>query len=368
MVNAYQQLDREQLFSLNIRNFIGNTATNRKVIETATRSPESFFLFNNGISCLCTRLIEHDDRIGVTGLQVINGAQTVKALVNSVRLAKGKPTKWVESPPVVLVRITEIPEGYGQSGAMRERVTQFNNTQNVIKVSDFRSNDAVQKHLKEQFASIRYQGKPVEYQPKRTDRVVRGSEVVRLEEFAKTIYAFLVDPTSFSGATAFLFDDQNGGYNVIFGDGSAAWEKMPEQEFRLRASIYWLAQKFADRLKTDRESEPDPDVRAALERKWMVMYSARKVLELYFPKEAWKEQVAKAYKGDWELGEGPRGMSFLRIYSYAKAGVVMAYKNGKTNNPAFVHRNWMRGKDTPGQIASVLKDVILTMKEPIAGI
>lgn len=368
IVNAYQQLDREQLFSLNIRNFIGNTATNRKIIETATQTPESFFLFNNGISCLCTRLTDHDDRIGVTGLQVINGAQTVKALVNAVRMAKGKPANWGDSPPLVLVRITEIPEGYGQSGAMRERVTQFNNTQNIIKVSDFRSNDPVQKHLKEQFASIRYQGKPVEYQAKRTDRVIRGAEVVRLEEFAKSIYAFLVDPTSFSGATAFLFDDQNGGYNAIFGDGSSAWEKMPEEEFRLRASIYWLAQKFANRLKEDRASETDPDVKAALERKWMLMFAARKVLELYFPNEAWKEQLARAYKGDWELGEAARGMALLRIYSYAKAGVVMAYKNAKANDRAFVHRNWMRGKDTPGQIATVLKDVIMIMKEPIAGI
>jgi hypothetical protein len=179
IVNAYRQLDREQLFTLNIRNFIGNTVTNRKIIETASESPDSFFLFNNGIYCLCTTLVDHNDRIDVTGLQVINGAQTVKALVNAVRVAKGKPSKWTSTPPVVLVRITEIPGGYGQSGLMRERVTQFNNTQNVIKVSDFRSNDSVQKHLKEQFGAIRYRGRQVDYQAKRTDRAVRGSEVVR---------------------------------------------------------------------------------------------------------------------------------------------------------------------------------------------
>jgi hypothetical protein len=42
IVNAYRQLDREQLFSLNIRNFIGNTVTNRRIIQTAINSPESF--------------------------------------------------------------------------------------------------------------------------------------------------------------------------------------------------------------------------------------------------------------------------------------------------------------------------------------
>lgn len=204
IINAYHSLDRDQLFSLNIRNFIGNTKTNKKIIKTAIDAPESFFLFNNGISCLCNRLEPHDDRIEVRGLQVINGAQTVKALVSAARAGKQKPPSWTNSPPTILVRITEIPGGYGQSGAMRENITQFNNTQNVIKDSDFRSNDRVQKNLKEQFSHLNHKGKLVEYQAKRTDRLTRGTEVIRLEEFAKTIFAFLGDPTAFSGATAFF--------------------------------------------------------------------------------------------------------------------------------------------------------------------
>lgn len=368
LIHAYRQLDREQIFSLNIRNFIGNTTTNKKIMETASKQPESFFLFNNGISCLCAELRDFEDHIEVTGLQVINGAQTVKALVNVERVAKGKPASWSETPPIVLVRITEIPGGYGQAGAVRESVTQFNNTQNVIKASDFRSNDPVQKHLQDQFSQIRYQGKQVQYQAKRTDRISRGTEVVRLEEFAKTIYAFMVDPTAFSGATSFLFDDQTGGYNQIFGDGTAVWEKLPDDEFRVRAAIYWLAQKFAVRLRNDRVTEIDPDRKAALERKWMLMFATRRVFEHYFPNGEWKEHLARFYKGDWNLGEGTQGTSFLRIYNYAKGGVVMAYKNAKTNKVGFVHRNWMRSKETPGEITTVLKDVILTMPDEIPGI
>lgn len=368
IVNAYHQLDREQLFSLNIRNFIGNTVTNRKIIETATKSPESFFLFNNGISCLCTHFELREDRIDVRGVQVINGAQTVKALVNAARASKGKPPSWSDAPPTILVRITEIPGGYGQSGAMRERITQFNNTQNIIKVSDFRSNDIVQKNLKDQFAEVRHNGKAVEYQAKRTDRITRGTEVIRLEEFAKTLYAFLGDPTSFSGATAFLFDEQNGGYATIFGDGKSVWEKIPDDEFRLRAGIYWIAQNFAAKLKSDRITEDDPDVRAALERKWMLIFASRKVFEHYYPKGDWKRQIAKTYKGDWTLGEGSRGKVFLQVYRDAKAGVIMAYKNAKNSKHGFVHRNWMRNKDTPSDVASVLKDVILPMRDPLSAI
>lgn len=369
IINAYHQLGRDSLFSLNIRNFIGNTATNKKIVETARGNPEKFFLFNNGISCVCRTMNVFDDRIEVIGLQVINGAQTVKALVNAGRERLNQPSPWTLHLPNILVRITEIPgEGYGDSAKVREQVTQFNNTQNVVKVSDFRSNDLVQEALKEQFRKISWRGKEVFYMPKRTDSPPKNREIVRFEEFAKTVYAFLEDPVSFSGATAFLFDDIGGGYNKVFGDGEVKWEKMPEDEFRLRAAIYWLSREFEAKMREDRKTETDPDTKAALERKWVLMYSSRKVFEHYYPNDQWKAELRKIYKGDWEFGEGARGQLLKKIYYDAKAGVVTAYKTSKKYEPGFVHRNWMRSKDTPGKIAEILKDSVLAGREPLASI
>jgi hypothetical protein len=90
---------------------------------------------------------------------------------------------------------------------VRERITEYNNTQNIIKISDFRSNDPVQEYLKEQFGQITRRGKKVVYLAKRTDRVPANSEPVKLEEFAKCVYAFLYDFVRFSGSTSFLFSD-----------------------------------------------------------------------------------------------------------------------------------------------------------------
>ena len=164
----------------------------------------------------------------------------------------------------------------------------------------------------------------------------------------------------FGGATAFLFDDINGGYNKIFGDGDAKWEKMPEDEFRLRAAIYWLSKEFGEYIREDRSRESDPDTKAASERRWVLMYAARKVFEHYYPNGRWKEELRKGYKGDWVLGEDARGKLFLQIYRDAKAGVVTAYKISKKHDPRFVHRNWMRSKDTSGRIAEILEDAILS--------
>lgn len=204
------------------------------------------------------------------------------------------------------------------------------------------------------------------YVPKRTDQRPQNVELVRLEEFAKTVYSFLQNPVAFSGSTSFLFDDTDaGGYNDVFGDGVAKWEKMPEDEFKLRAAIYWLAQEFGPRAKLDRSKETDPDTRAALERKWVMIFAARKVMEHYFPNDTWKAQLRKTYRGEWRLGEGDRGKWFLRIYGEARAGVVTAYKNSRRIDPLFVHRNWMRNKETPGSIAEILREVVLSTKDHI---
>jgi hypothetical protein len=236
-------------------------------------------------------------------------------------------------------------------------------------VSDFRSNDRVQEHLKQQFKRIYRRGRQVIYVPKRTDIIPKNVEIVRLEEFAKSIYAFLEDPISFSGATSFLFnDDAAGGYNKIFGDGEAKWEKMPEDEFRIRAAIYWIAEEFTTFMREDRKAEADPDTRAAMERKWMLLYASRKVFEHYYPNGAWKNELQKIYKGDWSLGVDAKGKLLLRIYRDAKSGVVTTYKNSKKYQPGFVHRNWMRSRETPGAIAEMLKDSVLSVRESIGEI
>ena len=48
-----------------------------------------------------------------------------------------------------------------------------------------------------------------------------------------SVHFFTIRPHS-QVRLRFLFNDEHdGGYNKIFGDGEAKWEKMPEEEFRL---------------------------------------------------------------------------------------------------------------------------------------
>ncbi len=363
IVRAYKTLGQDALFSLNIRNYIGNTSTNKAIIKTAEEEPSEFFMYNNGISCLATNLSLFDDHIEVTGLQVINGAQTVKTLVHVSKIIEqmdGKKHLWDQHVPLILVRITEVPEGYGSTIRARERITQYNNTQNAIKISDFRSNDQIQANLKEQFSQINRFGKKVVYLAKRTDRVPGNTEVIRLEEYSKAVYTFLFDFLAFSGSSSFLFDDGiSGGYVRVFGNGDKLWESMPTNEFRLRSAIYWISSEIYSHLRATRGEEIDVDARAALERKWPVLFAFSRAATFIYGDDDWKNQISKLYKGDWKIGQDKKGEVFLLIYNYAKSGVIMAYKNAKKYNKDFVHRNWMRGRGTPEEINEALTLYIL---------
>jgi hypothetical protein len=255
----------------------------------------------------------------------------------------------------VLVRITEIPEGYGPSGRIRENIIKANNTQNSIKDSDFRSNDPVQENLKKQFAELTRNGRKVAYIPKRTDRTSGNTENVRMEEFAKSVYSFLYDPTDFSGASAFLFKDEapDDGYQRVFGDA----DKMPDDEFRYRAGIYWIAQEIGNQLKDYREKLEDPDSRAALERKWLVVYAASVVMASK-PKsgQSLKEMATR-------FADDNKSKDFTQLFNTAAQGVIFAYKSAKRDKNDFVHRNWMRSKTTPEQIKDSIS-LVLSVQPP----
>ncbi len=334
LTNIYDE-HREGLFSLNIRNYLGNTKTNKSIVSTAKERPEVFFHLNNGISCIGSKVEIDGDKAQVDGFQVINGAQTVKSLYRARRAWKP------DEEPLVLVRITEISAGYGEAGRFRNDVVQANNTQNVIKISDFRSNDAIQGDLRRRFAAYARFGKQVDYLPKRTDTTKPNSTQVRLEEFAKAVFSFLRDPVSFSGSTSFLFDDsEKGGYPVVFGDGKVVWEQMPEAEFRLRSSIWWLSEEFSERLRKDRHETADPVDKAAQERKWWLIFASRLVLERSFGVR-FHEVLAQHYKGDWRLGDGQTGKWFEDLYDKARRSVIYKYGEAAAQS-GFVHRNWMR--------------------------
>ena len=357
--NAYNE-NKDGLFSLNIRNYIGNISFNKGIKDTAINNPEEFYFFNNGISCLARTIsINHETgEITLKGLQVINGAQTVRTLAKNSKYA---PLDTIS----VLTRITEIGDPYKPNEKkFIEEITQFNNSQNAIKTSDFRSNDLIQRDLEKQFNDIRaVNGQKIIYYRKRTDKYKVGLGI-KFEDFAKVLHAFLIDPISFSSSTKYLFGmDRGEGYIKIFGDGDTLSESFSPEEFKFRAAIWWLGSGFLKRIAEDSKqlkidisnSQADALIEKqlrAMQAKWFFLYAARILLERSDPK--YKEHMSKYYDKPWVFKESQMGETFEKLYGYIKDVVVGAYIDA-SEEPDFVHRNWLRSSKTMNAIANQIK-------------
>jgi hypothetical protein len=153
-----------------------------------------------------------------------------------------------------------------------------------------------------------------------------------------------------------LFNEsESGGYSWVFGDGKEVWTTVPEAEFRLRSAIWWLSRAFGDQMRIDKKHSSDTQEKAALERKWLILFVARLVLERSYGGDSYKQELAKTYKGDWEFRRGPVGEWFGNLYDVAKEVLVWNYKQAaKTSH--FTHRNWVRDSSTVAALQNYVAD------------
>ena len=212
------------LFDNNIRGYLGSTKSiNKKIRDTIAKEPARFFLFNNGISAICTDMqIENDSRgekrIACRSFQIINGAQTVSTI--------GESSEANLSQIWTLLRITKGEAVTTETGLNRQ-IVEFNNSQTVIRFSDFRSNDNNQKLLEKKFGDFRYkgekqggQGRKIVYVRKRHHyKKQHGTIYVTLENLAKSLFAFDAEgkPAKLYSELNFLFSSEIGSYDRLFG-------------------------------------------------------------------------------------------------------------------------------------------------------
>lgn len=253
---------KSRLFGLNIRNYIGDNITNRTIRKTATKEPAKFFFFNNGVTALASG-VEVDPckprTLRCRSFNIINGAQTVRSLSK----AQADDAAALRSVNV-LMRIIEYPSKLSHiEQSFIDNITRFSNTQNAVKISDFRSNHPVQLDIRAKFDSVpARKGRKFVYKNKRSGEG-HSKIVVGMEEFAKTLYAFEYGPADAFGGTRHLFDaSKTGGYTALYGRDGEVLPAISEETFHRFLGI-WLCREFTyDLLKAEVASSSHP----ALER------------------------------------------------------------------------------------------------------
>jgi hypothetical protein len=147
---------KARLFSANVRDYLGSRKSdaniNYGIKRTAAETPGDFWVYNNGLTLLVNdyapEVKGQRKYLTITGLSIVNGAQTTGAL--------GSLDKSPDETALVPVRVVKTNDS-----ETIFNIIQYNNSQNKIAAADFRSRDRIQKRLREEFVRIpeaEYQG------------------------------------------------------------------------------------------------------------------------------------------------------------------------------------------------------------------
>jgi len=135
----------DNLFSANYRGFLGvskRKKINSGIRNTAEKIPSNFWVYNNGITILTTKIETEKGKNFLIGMSIINGAQTTGSIGSL-------DTKIDLSDVKILARIIECSDSKTIS-----EIVKYNNTQNKITTWDKFSNSAGQKRIHEEFKTL----------------------------------------------------------------------------------------------------------------------------------------------------------------------------------------------------------------------
>lgn len=206
---------KSKIFSANIRDYLGSRASesniNNGIKETIRSTPENFWVFNNGLTILTHdfSVSEEGETISISGISIVNGAQTTGAIGS----LKNPPSEkaWVQARFV-------CPNG--QSDIVQD-IIRYNNSQNKIEASDFRSTDSIQKRLKNEFEKI----PEAEYDGGRrgnaSDIIKRRANLLSSYTVGQSLACFHSDPiVAYNQKTAIWVNDRL--YSKYFNESTHA--------------------------------------------------------------------------------------------------------------------------------------------------
>ncbi|WP_230111516.1 AIPR family protein [Microbacterium foliorum] len=190
------------LMSPNIRDYLGMVRSvgniNFGIKETAKSEPENFAIFNNGITILVNdyELDETASKLKVQGVGIVNGGQTTGAIGE---LSSSEAARLDEA--MVMARFVKCTDP-----TVLQNIVRYNNTQNKVEATDFRSKDPIQERLREEFSTI----PEAEYRGGRrggaSDAIVRRRGLLPDSSVAQSLAAFHGRPNLAYNETRTIWD------------------------------------------------------------------------------------------------------------------------------------------------------------------
>ncbi len=164
LYNLYEDYTTELLHN-NVRYFLGfkgkqKTNANVGILETLRREPEMFLAYNNGITATAydfeAEYLNENKKSGILkniiDFQILNGGQTTASIYFSKRNDRENQLRMMDA--FVQMKLIIVPT---HKPDMIQKITQYSNSQNKIKFTDFTINNqfniTLQEHSRKIFAS-----------------------------------------------------------------------------------------------------------------------------------------------------------------------------------------------------------------------
>lgn len=186
LYSVFQQ-HKTNLFSANVRGYLGSRKSdsniNNGIKATAETDSGHFWVFNNGITALVHDFdfIESEKKLKIKGISIVNGAQTTGAIGS----LKSQPNERA----IVQARFVKC-----NSIDTIKHIIEYNNRQNPVEASDFRSNDPIQRRLRDEFNSIPNAAYLGGRRGGDKDAISRPSNVLPSDTVAQALAAFHQNP------------------------------------------------------------------------------------------------------------------------------------------------------------------------------
>ncbi|XNS19683.1 AIPR family protein [Serratia ureilytica] len=220
---AEEKIDFGVLFD-NVRGLVQRSRYNAAIAKTLREEPGKFFMYNNGLTIIADDIKAHPVngnrkvRISLTGVQVLNGGQTLRTLHDFNAAEKSHITEFL-SKSEILVRIFNA-----SNSEAANKIAEYTNSQNSISNVDLKSLSTLQIQLEQLLDEH-----DIIYSRKNGDTGIDDKKEYRykisMEQFGQVLFALQGSPEKSSNQKQHIFGKY---YDDIFDEKNFNFSQAPE--------------------------------------------------------------------------------------------------------------------------------------------
>lgn len=220
---SHEKIDFGVLFD-NVRGLVQRSRYNAAIARTLREEPGKFFMYNNGLTIVAEDIKAHPVngnrkvRISLTGVQVLNGGQTLRTLHDFNAADRSHITDYL-SKSEILVRIFNA-----SSSETANKIAEYTNSQNSISSVDLKSLSTLQIQLEQLLDEH-----GIVYSRKTGDTGRDDAKEYRykisMEQFGQILFAFQGNPEKSSNQKQHIFGKY---YDDIFDERKFNISDAPE--------------------------------------------------------------------------------------------------------------------------------------------